>query len=161
MAARLRLVFDGGAGTLGRSVPPNASSSTRVRPLIGTLGTRRTAGTVHAQVALEHEALSLRTHANVAHQDRNLRGRHAHGAKGAGHDAALAADAVVLVNADAMVLFGSKNKAPVWTGLRARASLVVAATRWRGDRTYASMRRRSAAMLPGMSCASMHAAMQV
>lgn len=61
MAARLRLVFDGGAGTLGGQFRQallvyQGEALSRAR-----LGTRRTAGTVHAQVALEHEALNLRT----------------------------------------------------------------------------------------------------
>ena len=51
MAARLRLVFDGGAGTLGGQLRQallvyQGEALGRAR-----LGTRRTAGTVHAQVA--------------------------------------------------------------------------------------------------------------
>lgn len=132
VARRLRLVFDGGAA---RSAVSSArrSSSTRVRPLVGHASAHAgTAGTVHAQVALEHEALSLRTHANVTHQDGDLRGRHAHGAKGACHDAALAADAVVLVDADAMVLW-IKEQGARGAGLGARSVLAVVTCHRRGN----------------------------
>lgn len=132
MAARLRLVFDGGAGTLGSQfcqalLVYQGEALGRAR-----LGTRRTAGTVHAQVALEHEALSLRTHSHVTHQDGDLRGRHTHGAKGTGHDAALAADAVVLVDADAMVLW-IKEQGTRGAGLGARSVLAVVTCHRRGN----------------------------
>lgn len=116
------------------------SSSTRVRPLVGHASAHAgPPGRSTHRSHLSTKLLVCEPTRTSPHQDGDLRGRYAHGAKGAGHDAALAADAVVLVDADAMVLW-IKEQGARGAGLGARGILAVVTCHRRGNLVGCALR---------------------